>query len=214
MQLRNTFALYSCSSCGDGYDDPQGESLTQTLSPCCGEWTDKPSTTFGIAHDIPIMSFKAFQATRQPCASFRDHFKDEQFEDGDSGFVYLDGTLWILDRGEDPFWILIERSEFESENLAEVERALYNYAVNDGRIVEDLPPTVVTKPKASDPTRPLAKSLHTISALENLTRWLMTAQDFEPDHALRVALTALKLDTQPDPYGLAAAALKKIKGKA
>jgi hypothetical protein len=58
--------------------------------------------------------------------------------------------------------------------------------------------------------RQLAKSLHTISVLENLTRWLMVAQGFDAPTAMQEALRILKLDAMPDNYGLAATALKKV----
>ena len=90
-----------------------------------------------VATDIPIMSFEAFQDTRERVADLGKHFNDSQFEPNTRGWVYLDGTLWIQDNVGQPYWLLIERSEYTSTNLDEIERALYNYAVNDGRIVED-----------------------------------------------------------------------------
>lgn len=58
--------------------------------------------------------------------------------------------------------------------------------------------------------RQLPKSLHTITVIENLTRFLMIAQGLDAKCAMRVTLEALKLSTLPDGYGLAAAALAKI----
>lgn len=58
--------------------------------------------------------------------------------------------------------------------------------------------------------RLLPKSLHTITVLENVTRFLMVAQGFDAPSAMKVALEVLQLDKLPDGYGLAASALLKI----
>jgi hypothetical protein len=88
---------------------------------------------------IEIMSFDEFQATRSRVADLGKHFRDEQFDPETPGYVYLHGTLWVQDRDGEPYWLLIERSEYSTTDLDEIERALYNYAVNDGRIIADEP---------------------------------------------------------------------------
>jgi hypothetical protein len=62
--------------------------------------------------------------------------------------------------------------------------------------------------------RILPKSLHTITVLENLARHFMAVEGMELAPSMALALTVLKLNTMPDEYGLAAAALKKLEPKA
>lgn len=67
-------------------------------------------------------------------------------------------------------------------------------------------------------TKPLAKSLHTVSVLVNLSRYFMADAGHLPnlyrnqDEALRKALLALKLDSKPDQYGLVEAARTQLRG--
>jgi hypothetical protein len=93
--------------------------------------------------DIPIMSFEAFQATRQRCDDLAEHFNCGTFEDGDQGYTYLDGALWIQDNDGEPYYLLLERSDYKDTDLEKLERLLYQYAVDGAYIIADEPPTVV-----------------------------------------------------------------------
>jgi hypothetical protein len=62
-----------------------------------------------------------------------------------------------------------------------------------------------------DPTRPVAKSLHTITVIVQVTKLHQTLlQTNSFDEALGRALETLGLANRPDPYGLAAAAMKQL----
>lgn len=61
-------------------------------------------------------------------------------------------------------------------------------------------------------TKPIAKSLHTVSALVNTARYIMGVTSTDPETALHMAKDVLGLGDKPDPYGLEATALKQLKG--
>ncbi|ESY41997.1 hypothetical protein X747_14405 [Mesorhizobium sp. LNJC384A00] len=59
-------------------------------------------------------------------------------------------------------------------------------------------------------SKPVAKSLHTVSALVNVARYFLGDKTRDPDRAIGCAVYALKLDGKPDPYGLIAIARKQL----
>lgn len=61
--------------------------------------------------------------------------------------------------------------------------------------------------------KPLAKSLHTITVLVRVSRYLIATEYYTVPTALSEATKLLGLDTSPDVYGLVAAALKQLGGK-
>lgn len=61
----------------------------------------------------------------------------------------------------------------------------------------------------NDETKPLAKSLHTVSVLVALGRALKGPGKTDSD-AVNLALEELGLNGRADPYGLAAAAVKAM----
>jgi hypothetical protein len=62
--------------------------------------------------------------------------------------------------------------------------------------------------------RPMAKSLHTVSVLVNLSQHLLNVSrskgGISDEQALAWACVILKLDGMPDPHGLKAQALKQL----
>lgn len=65
-------------------------------------------------------------------------------------------------------------------------------------------------------SKPLAKSLHTVTVLVRVARLIQATDNsgYSNHWAIGKALTALGLDAMPDTYGLANAALKQLdKGK-
>lgn len=59
--------------------------------------------------------------------------------------------------------------------------------------------------------KPLAKSLHTVSVLVKLSRFIQEATSLKDNEAsLKAALVVLGYDTSADPHGLAEAALKQL----
>lgn len=168
---------------------------------------------------VPTLTLKQFRLTRRYCTDFAAHFGDRTtFEGQNEGWLYLDGLLWIADVPGKPYWVLLDRTEYESRNHSGLERKLYKYAVDAGLVRAPTPKPKAAQaaqaaqatPVAPKPERPLPKSLHTITVLEHLARWLMEAQGFTHDEAMRNALWILKLYSLRDPYGLAATAQLKI----
>ena len=61
-------------------------------------------------------------------------------------------------------------------------------------------------------SKPLAKSLHTVTVLVRVAKLLLKHDlAYSPVEAVAGALASLGLDTMPDTYGLAAAALKQLR---
>ncbi len=60
----------------------------------------------------------------------------------------------------------------------------------------------------SAPVKPLAKSLHTVSVIVRVARYLL--DDAGVEQAVANAIDVLGYHDAPDPYGLAAAALKQM----
>jgi len=62
-------------------------------------------------------------------------------------------------------------------------------------------------------TKPLAKSLHTVTVLVRVAKALNRDQIWSNGMAIDLALEALGLADMPDTYGLAAAALNQLNKK-
>lgn len=61
-------------------------------------------------------------------------------------------------------------------------------------------------------TKPIAKSLHTVTVLVQVARQMeKTIAVAHWDRALDLAMEVLQLDNRPDPYALRAAALKQLR---
>ena len=59
-------------------------------------------------------------------------------------------------------------------------------------------------------SKPLAKSLHTVTVLVRVAKALNRDQVWSNDMAVYLALEALGLTDMPDTYGLTAAAVKQL----
>lgn len=60
--------------------------------------------------------------------------------------------------------------------------------------------------------RPMAKSLHTVSVLVNVSTYLMQSNlAAAPEGAINLACALLNLDEMPDPHGLMEQALKQVR---
>jgi hypothetical protein len=59
-------------------------------------------------------------------------------------------------------------------------------------------------------TKPVAKSLHTVTVLVQVATIFMKADVVNPEDALGMASKALGLDGREDPYNTHAAALKQL----
>jgi hypothetical protein len=80
------------------------------------------------------MTFEEFQATRTDCADIgaaigADMYRDEPV----AGFLYH-GGLYIEKHGSDGFYLLIEREDWISADLAELERKLFEFALAEGYV--------------------------------------------------------------------------------
>lgn len=62
-------------------------------------------------------------------------------------------------------------------------------------------------------TKPLAKSLHTVSVLVNVAEHCLADRFVTPRSALAEALVILGLESKPDTYGLVEAARKQLVAK-
>lgn len=63
----------------------------------------------------------------------------------------------------------------------------------------------------TDSNTPIAKSLHTVKVIQQLTADFMTRQGLGRGEALQCALEVLGLAGRPDPYGLADKAMRLMK---
>jgi hypothetical protein len=63
----------------------------------------------------------------------------------------------------------------------------------------------------TEETKPIAKSLHTVKVIQQLTADFQTRQGLGRGEALQVALEVLGLAGRPDPYGLAEKAMRLMK---
>jgi hypothetical protein len=59
-------------------------------------------------------------------------------------------------------------------------------------------------------TKPVAKSLHTVTVIVQVARRVLDTSGYSTDEALDIAMDCLGLADRPDPYGLAAAARKQL----
>jgi hypothetical protein len=62
----------------------------------------------------------------------------------------------------------------------------------------------------ADEGKPVAKSLHTVTVLVDVTRYIEKYRGLGPSTALDEAMALLGLSDKPDTYGLKAQAHKKI----
>ena len=63
-------------------------------------------------------------------------------------------------------------------------------------------------------TKPVAKSLHTITVLLQVARLHMGSNRNSPEMAMTLAATTLGLANRPDPYGLIAKSLAQLQAEA
>jgi hypothetical protein len=91
-----------------------------------------------------VMTFEEFQDTRK----YQDLSSIDESADGVSGYTYLQTGLYIEDtrtwendeRGDDDrgrWFIMIGRSDWSSHDLQELERHLYEFAINEGYILSE-----------------------------------------------------------------------------
>lgn len=84
------------------------------------------------------MTFEQFQATKQHASDFGAVLKDAGLI-GLAGFLYV-GELYIGDTNvwpgcahkEGRYYLLIDRSEYVSNDLEQLERLLYKFACDEG----------------------------------------------------------------------------------
>lgn len=86
------------------------------------------------------LSFEAFQATRLKVDNLGKVLRDEclAFK---PGLVYCQCTLfiedtspWLKHRDDGRWYTLIGNCEYQSDNLEEIERKLYEFAVSEGYV--------------------------------------------------------------------------------
>jgi hypothetical protein len=89
------------------------------------------------------MTFEEFQATRRPSENLSKDLPGVYFYNDDpisAGFIYLN-SLYIEDvhkfwpetaKREGKYYLLLERSEWISNDLADLERKLYDFAIDNG----------------------------------------------------------------------------------
>jgi hypothetical protein len=86
------------------------------------------------------MTFDEFQATKEWCDDLHDRFPDAMEPDS-KGWLYGGGRLWIEDTstwsedapgfGEGRWYLRIGNVERQSDELAELEQPLFDYAVSE-----------------------------------------------------------------------------------
>ncbi len=82
------------------------------------------------------MSIQEFVATKRPCADLGAALTDESLANV-GGLLYL-GCLFIEDTktwGSNPgarWYTVIERAEYRSDSLADIETVLYDFAISEG----------------------------------------------------------------------------------
>ena len=86
------------------------------------------------------MTFDEFQAAKEWCDDLHDRFPDAM-EPGSKGWLYGGGQLWIEDTstwsedapgfGEGRWYLRIGNVERQSDELAELEQPLFDYAVSE-----------------------------------------------------------------------------------
>lgn len=76
---------------------------------------------------LPAMSFAEFQATKADCADLGKAIGDETI-DGVPGYLYAD-SLYIERLADGSFHLLIERDEWLSETIEELEEHLFAFGV-------------------------------------------------------------------------------------
>lgn len=89
------------------------------------------------------MTIEQFRATGRDCADIGAAVPDEVFRGGERGRLYLD-SLFIVDTHNSPgweeakargcprWWTILDRDEPMSDDLAEVEAALFDWAAAAG----------------------------------------------------------------------------------
>lgn len=95
------------------------------------ELMDDPNAETGK----PGMTFEQFQATKERVdrATFCERINvEEEFITAAHVLAYYDGFTWIEDNEGKGYFLLIERSEYISDNLEELERKLYDWACDEG----------------------------------------------------------------------------------
>ena len=71
------------------------------------------------------MTYEQWLRTARRETNLRDHFDDDTFEPGESGFVFADDS-WIVERSDDCFWTIVDRSEYTGDTLESVAVTLWN----------------------------------------------------------------------------------------
>lgn len=85
-----------------------------------------------------MMTFKEFQETRKPCEDIGKAISaDLGGDEPVSGVLYLD-CLYIADSSMPGcnWWLQIGREEYMSDELYDLERRLYDFAISEGYIVD------------------------------------------------------------------------------
>jgi hypothetical protein len=87
------------------------------------------------------MTFEQFQATQQRCEDLAAALRDEVFEREAKGLIYIgclyieDTTDWPKDapgHGKGRWYLRMASTEYQTDDLEELERRLYAYAGVEG----------------------------------------------------------------------------------
>ncbi len=104
------------------------------------------------------MTFAEFQATGRDAPDLGAFLRDFGIDEPDArGRIYLkslfleDTSTWpetLPGKSRGRWYTLIGRSEFESDDLAEIERTLYRFAISEGYITPDPNDPITDEPRA------------------------------------------------------------------
>ena len=87
------------------------------------------------------MTFEQFQNTRQWCEDLSTRLPGEVLREDSKGYVYCgsffieDATAWpesAPGHGQGHWFTVIGRAEYQSDDLEQIERQLYGFAVSEG----------------------------------------------------------------------------------
>ena len=104
-----------------------------------------PCTPFTVAVTMRVMTFEDFQATRRPCDDLPAALDCAPWGDGPApprGFLYLDGffieevtEVWPDEASAaGKYRLPIARAEWFSDDLADLERRLFEFAKAEGYV--------------------------------------------------------------------------------
>jgi hypothetical protein len=114
------------------------EESPRTVRNLPGSASDSVAGTRLVPREVRVLSFEEFCASK---SEFKNATQDENpnvSEDGANGFLYPgclvieDVTHWNHESGK--YYLILERSEYVTDDLAALEQKLYEFAIDSGAV--------------------------------------------------------------------------------